>query len=499
MTDRSVAVIGGGPAGLFTARLLKRDDPSLDVTVYERNGTDTATFGFGVGLTEATMKNVRAADPQAAEAIRAASWAGHDLRLRHVDGDTTRDIALHGARNLAIGRARLLEVLEELAVEVGVRIEHGRHVTAVEVDADVIVAADGVKSATRAAVADEVGFKEVVGRGLYMWCGLGVAIHDAFFSARRSGDALFVTHAYPYDESHSTFLLETDDESFVAAGLDVFDAETPAGANDDRSIALLEEVFAEDLGHHRLLTNRSRWSRFSTVSLERWSTGNIVFVGDTAHTAHYTLGSGTKLALEDAIALSTALREHDGLGEAFAAYEAARRPAVERFKHLAYRSQRWWESYSLRVAARPEQIALSYMTRAGNLTVADFAATEPDTAAIALERLGTEPPTDPHLVDDWILAHAETFDDTRTADLVTWSEPDVWGDAADRAVADLRTDLVHLTGPDDVLSVDARIDLAERIKLTSNRSVFVSIPAAARAAGAAAIAADRCDGIQLTS
>lgn len=498
MTHRTVAVIGGGPAGLFTARLLKLDDPDTTVTVYERNGTDTATFGFGVGLTEATMANVNGADPEAAEAIRAASWAGHDLRLRHVEGTRTRDVTLHGARNLAIGRATLLGVLERLAVRSGVEIRHASHVTATELDADVIVAADGARSATRAAVADQVGYSEKVGRGLYMWCGLDVAVPDAFFSARWAGDALFVTHAYPYDDNRSTFLLETDEESFAAAGLDAFDAATPPGASDDRSIALLQEVFADDLGHRELLANRSRWSRFSTVSLARWSTGNIVFVGDTAHTAHYTLGSGTKLAMEDAIALAVALREHDDVAAAFDAYEAARRPAVQRFKNLAERSQRWWESYRLRVSDDPERIALSYMTRAGNLSVVDFARNEPATAIAALRRLG-EPPAEPERIDDWILSRAARLDPSATTDVVDWTDPDVWGPVADEMISGLRTGTVHLTGPDDAVSVGARIDLAERIKLTSDRSVFVSLPASARAAGAAAIAAARCDGVELTA
>ncbi|MCF8607609.1 FAD-dependent monooxygenase [Gordonia sp. HY442] len=499
MKHRSVAVIGGGPAGLFTARLVKIADPSVEVTVYERNGTDTATFGFGVGLTEATMTNVGRADPEAAESIRAASWAGHDLRLRHVIDDVARDIPLHGARNLAIGRAQLLDVLERLAIGSGVVVRHGARVTAAELDADVIVAADGVRSATRAAVADEVGFTETVGRGLYMWCGLNAAVRDAFFAARWSGDALFVTHAYPYDLNHSTFLLETDERSFAEAGLGAFDATAPASESDERSIALLEKVFAEELGYRRLLANRSRWSRFSTVSLERWSVRNTVFVGDTAHTAHYTLGSGTKLALEDAIALARALGEHDDRAEAFAAYEAARRPAVERFKHLAHRSQRWWETYRLRVeAATPEEIALSYMTRAGNLSVRDFADSEPATAYAALERLGAHPPTDTGALDGWILSRAETFDPTAQFDEVMWLGSDAWGQIADKKIEGLTGDTVYVAGPPDARSVDERIDLAERIKLTSNRTVFVAAPDEFRSVAATAVAAARCDGVDFT-
>lgn len=495
MAPRTIAVIGGGPAGLFAARLIARADPRADVTVYERNDTDTATFGFGVGLTEATMTNVAAADPEAADAIRAAGWRGHDLHLRHVSEETTRDITLHGARNLAIGRAVLLAVLERLAVAAGVTVRHGAQVTADQLDADVIIAADGVRSATRAAVADQVGYRAEPGRGHYMWCGLDIAIRDAFFSARRAGDALFVAHAYPYAADRSTFLLETDPESFRAAGLDAFAAQTAAGDSDRQSLALLEAVFAPDLENRPLLANRSRWSRFATVSLDRWSTGNIVFVGDTAHTAHYTIGSGTKLALEDAIALVQALCDGGSIGDAFVAYEAARRPPVDRFKHLAARSQRWWESYPLRVDAPPERIALSYMTRAGKLTIADFARTEPATAAAALALLGGDPPSDPAALDSWVLARAAVPEPSRATARASWAEPDVWSTRADRFVADLPASPLRLDGPDDPISVDARIDMAERVTMTSDRHVFVQLPASARSTGAAAVAAGRCAGI----
>lgn len=496
MTQRTIAVIGGGPAGLFAARLIKLTQPSASVTVYERNAHDAGTFGFGVGLTESTMRNIDLADPQAAERVRDASRAGHDLKLRHVDGD----VVLHGARNLAIGRAELLTELNALALHAGVRIEYGSRVGVDDLEADVIVAADGIRSATRARFADQLGVHESLGRGRYMWCGIDFAVDSAFFAARSSGDALFVTHAYPYTEDRSTFLLEVDDESFAAAGLDAFDAATAPGETDSASIDLLSDVFADDLKQRPLLGNRSRWARFSTIGLDRWSTGNVVLLGDAAHTAHYTLGSGTKLALEDAIALADGLAGHADIGDALAAYEAARRPAIDRFKLLAGRSQRWWESYRLRYRQAPAELALSYMTRAGNLTVADFARHEPSTAIAALSPLGGEPPTAPGELDDWILARcAPTPADAETI-RITWTAPDVWSPAADRVVSDVgsRRSVVELDGPADSTAVGARIDLAERLRLTTEAHTVVLLPNDFRSQAAAAIATRRTHAVRLT-
>ncbi|WP_162140720.1 FAD-dependent monooxygenase [Jongsikchunia kroppenstedtii] len=488
-----IAVIGGGPAGLFAARLIKLNQPSTDVVVYERNGSDVATFGFGVGLTEATMSNIAAADPHASELVRQASHAGHDLQLR----TGTASVPLHGARNLAIGRAELLAVLTKLALEAGVTIRDGQRVLVDDITADVIVAADGVRSATRAKYAEQLGVHESIGRGLYMWCGTDFAVDSAFFSSRTLGDGLYVAHAYPYTSERSTFLLETDDETWDAVGLGEFDAATAPGESDERSLAILTEAFADELAGHRLLANRSRWARFSTIGLDRWWADNVVFLGDAAHTAHYTLGSGTKLAMEDAIALSQALAGTSDIAAAFAEYETRRRPPVDRFKLLAARSQRWWESYRLRYQAPAEQIALSFMTRAGNLSVADFARNEPETAAAALASLGGGRPSDPSELDDWIMTRMTPATDAPVAD-VHWREPDVWGREADTVVTSLASArAVRLDGPDDDSAVGARIDLAERIRLTSNAMTIVALPDKDRTQGTSAVAARRCDRIEL--
>lgn len=504
--SRKIDIIGGGPAGLYAAFLLKVRDPQLQVTVRERM-SGAETFGFGVGLTESTMRNLAAAHPGTAEEVRSASYAGHDLRLK--GGGTS--VQLHGARNLAIGRATLLQILSRAALKVGVEIVEGREADATQLDSDVIIAADGVGSRTREQYAEQLGVHSTAGATRFVWCGADFAVDSAFFSAARQGDALFVLHAYPYAQDRSTFLIEVDETTWQAAGLEANDQSTPRGETDHASVALLEEVFASELHGLGLLTNRTRWSRFVNLTVPRWSIDNVVLVGDAAHTAHYTLGSGTKLALEDSIALVDALVGESSVSDAFAAYEAVRRPPIERFKKLAHRSQAWWDTYRLRAELPPERLALSYMTRSGNLTLVDYATQEFQSAQRALGWLGDDVPSDIGGIEDWILSRPLDTPDLQLSrrllaagqaggDLaeVAWSQPDVWGreaDAVSTAIAgnaDGRP--VLLTGSDGPESVAARVDFAERLRFEGRRPVGVRLPAeGARTTAATAIAAARLD------
>ncbi|KQY55493.1 MULTISPECIES: FAD-dependent monooxygenase [unclassified Nocardioides] len=505
--SRKVAVVGGGPAGLYFARLLKRADPALEVVVHERMDGTAETFGFGVGLTESTMRNLRSADPETAERVREASHVGHELRLHGHDGI----VPLHGARNLAIGRARLLEILTDAAMAVGVEIRRGVRVDATSLDADVVVAADGVTSATRDKYAAEFGVRSRLGRSRFVWCGADFAVDSAYFSAARRGDSLFVTHAYPYSPDRSTFLIEVDDLTWRDSGLEDFDRQVQPGESDRASVALLEEVFASDLRGRGLLTNRTRWSRFTNLTLDTWSHENVVLLGDAAHTAHYTLGSGTKLALEDAIALAEALVGEASVADAFAAYEGARRPSVERFKKLAHRSQAWWDSYRHRHEWSADRLALSYMTRSGNLMLSDYAGEQLPAARRALAWLGENVPDQAGELEGWVLAQpldhpgmelagrSVSRDGLKVAAAVReigWSEPDVWSEAADRLVSRMRgsDDLpILLTGPDAPDAVPARVDLAERLRMELSRPIGVQVPVAATSLAATAVAAGRAD------
>lgn len=511
MPHRHVDVIGGGAAGLYAARLLKISRPGWSVTVHERMHGSGETFGFGVVLTESTMDNLVRADPASAADIRSVSHSGHALHMRR-GGD---QIDLHGARNLAIGRNTLLEVLAAHARDAGVNVVTGSQTEASECNGDIVIAADGVRSKTREKLATELGAEVSLGRGLYLWCGTDFALDDSMFSPARTEHGLFVTHAYPYAPDRSTFLIETDEASWRAAGMDQSDAAITDGTSDEYSLDYLQHAFAEELHGHRLLGNRSRWQRFRTVHLDRWSYGNTILIGDAAHTAHYTLGSGTKLALEDAIALTDNLLAEDHIASAFARYEQQRRPAVERFQRLAARSQRWWESFPQRIEQPMARLATGFMTRAGNIDL-DRLVTHAD--ELLLQALhcysttaGNALPDD---IIDWVLdqpwsngttsVSARVIDDMTMLDSVTditWSQPDPFSADADAVLTKALREpgaVVRLRGDDHLTAVQGRIDLGERLRLEHSIPVLVDLPAGTRAEAAAGLLCGRCDLVHFT-
>lgn len=534
---RRIDVIGGGPGGLYAARLIKRARPECQVTVHER-GEAGDTFGFGVGLTGATVRNLAAADPQSAADIQAVSYSGHGLELRSEDGTS---VPLHGARNLAIARKALLDVLARRAADVGVDIRYGSRVDVGDLGGDVIIAADGARSAVREKLAAELGAHVSLGRGRFLWCGVEVALPDATFAPVRTEHGLFVAHAYPYADGLSTFLVETDEDTWRRAGLDGAHAATPRGESDQQSLRYLEQAFTAELGGRRLLGNRSTWSRFPTVRLRHWHHDNVVLIGDAAHTAHYTLGSGTKLAMEDAIALSENLLAHADISDAFAGYERARRSSVTRFQRRAARSQAWWESFIQRSAVPVAQLAVSFMTRAGNLTLAHFAAEHPQVVSDALASYAPgEAPRQGEPLTDWVLSRsfrggrittarrqlkrADTadwvvvpatstqLDSTRTgtetrptAVVIHCDVTDPRDEAVDtvvdqcmRAVVD-GADAVWLTGSSDRAAALARLATAELARIHTGAVTVVDVPRHRRDDAAAGLVSGRCDLVMLTS
>ena len=514
---RRLAVLGGGPSGLYAARLLKLRRPALEVTVHERNDP-SETFGFGIALTGATQRNLAAADPDSCAAIRRAGLPLTAQELRLPGGSVT----IAGGETVGVGRAALLRVLLEHADTAGAKLEIG-HREPGEIDADLILACDGANSTVRAGLAGELGAQVSVGRELYLWCGTDFALPHNTFIPVTTEHGTFVAHAYPYAADRSTVLVETSEATWRAAGFDVTTAALDgdrSGASDEASLASLEAAFADHLGGHRLLGNRTRWLRFSTVSCRHWHHGRSVLLGDAAHTAHYSLGSGTKLAMEDAIALSASLLESDDVEAGLCVYEAARRPSVARIQRLARRSQLWWESFPSRRGLPGAQTALAYMTRAGNVTLEQLRATNPDLVAAALCDFSADGDGDVDLdgaggglagwaLDRPLARNGRCFatrvlpDRAPADDLVVATMPadvpDAWGPEATKFVESVRTvqaggaDGVRLTGRSDREAVLDRLALGERIRLETGVLTVVEGPEELQDDLAAGLASGRVD------
>ncbi|AHH19900.1 putative monooxygenase [Nocardia nova SH22a] len=509
MKLETVAVLGGGPGGLYAARLLKRSHPDAEVTVYEQGSPDK-TFGFGVGLASRTQRNLRAADSSSLEDIIAGAHP-HEMSMR-VGDDISR--ISHGEL-LAIARTTLLAVLQRHAEEAGVRLRFGRRQTLDDLDADLIVAADGVNSATRTALADTIEPNIRTGTGLYLWCGTDFALPSAVFTPVTTEHGTFVAHAYPYTDDRSTFLIETDQKTWERAGFDRTTEHTPAAESDRESLAYLEQAFAKTLDGHRLIGNRTRWLRFRTVTCRRWHAGNVVLLGDAAHTAHYSIGSGTKLAMEDAIALDRAIEESTTIEEALDEYERRRRADVEHLQAIAARSEHWWDSFPERCTLPVDQLMINYMTRAGKVSLERFADSAPEVALRGIaEYAGVDRGAVPRSDSvSWVLdqpltrsgrqfasrlAPAELRDDPSMLTIVVELDS-AWGDRADALLAGLPSSgIVWLTGKSSRPDVLDRMDLAERITWSSDATIVVEVPEDCRGDAAAGLASGRTHLVHLT-
>ena len=357
-----IACVGGGPGGLFFATLIKQADPAVEVTVFERNQPDDV-FGFGVVFSDATLAGIHRADPVLREALtdHGRHWDSIEVRLK---GER---ITCGGNGMAAIHRRTLLALLRARATEVGVDLRYGVEVSGPEelADRDLVVAADGTNSRFRERLAAELRPRVDVATAKFIWFGTDYMFDGLTFIHQRGPHGVFAVHGYPISPDVSTFIVETDEETWRAAGLDEFDVNSPPGPSDEKSRRYLEELFAEQIDGRRLLVNNSRWANFRTRRTDRWHTGNVVFLGDAVHTAHFSVGSGTKMAMEDAVALVAGLTEHPrDLDAALAAYENARKPQVDRIQSLARPSLAWWEHFGrYHDAFEPLQFAFHFLSR----------------------------------------------------------------------------------------------------------------------------------------
>ncbi|MBD0329999.1 MAG: FAD-dependent monooxygenase [Thermoleophilia bacterium] len=357
-----VEIVGGGPGGLYLAILLRRADPTIEVRVLERNAPD-ATFGFGVVFSEETLGALRDADAETHLAITDtfARWDRVDIRYRG------RLLSSRGHSFSAIARTRLLEILQRRAAAVGAELRFGVEVDALP-EADLVVGADGVNSFVRRQ--RDFGTRVAPEGSKYVWFGTDL-VFDAFtFVFRETEHGLFNVHAYPYDERMSTFIVECPEPVWRAAGLDEMD--------EGESLAFCEQLFARELRGHELLSNRSLWMDFLKVENRTWHDGNVVVLGDAAHTAHFSIGSGTKLALEDAIALANALERRGwDVEAALVDYELERTPAVERTQTAASESAGYFRRVGSYAHLEPLQFAFNLLTRSGRITHATLGVRDP--------------------------------------------------------------------------------------------------------------------------
>jgi anthraniloyl-CoA monooxygenase len=358
-----IVCIGGGPAGLYFAILMKLRDPFHRVSVIERNRADD-TFGWGVVFSDETLRNLKGGDPQTEQRISDsfAHWDDIDI---HFKG---RVIRSGGHGFCGIERKRLLNILQERAVDLGVRLQFEREVKDIDefADADVIVAADGINSAIRTRYAEHFQPSIDVRSNRFAWLGTH-KLFDAFtFVFVETEWGWFQAHAYRFNADTSTFIVETREESWRAAGLDRMEVA--------ESVAFCERLFAPWLDGNSLLTNMrhlrgSQFINFQRVSNAHWVKDRIVLMGDAAHTAHFSIGSGTKLALEDAIGLAQAIDRSGGhIPNALAAYEAERRIEVLKIQSAARNSTEWFENVARYTQLEPEQFAYSLLTRSQRIS-----------------------------------------------------------------------------------------------------------------------------------
>jgi anthraniloyl-CoA monooxygenase len=355
-----VHVIGGGPAGLYFAILMKKNWPDTAITVFERNRPDD-TFGFGVVFSDQTLETFEAYDRESYRAITDHFAYWDDIEI-HFKGTVHR---IGGNGFCGCSRMTLLRLLHDRARALGVELKFHTEVDpnlSAHAEADLIVAADGVNSGIRQTAPQHFGTKIDYRPNKFTWMGSTRAFDAFTFFFRETEYGIFIAHCYQYEPGRSTWVLEVQADTFERAGLGKLD--------EAQSALFLEQVFKEELRGHRLLINRSMWRNFPRISNEHWVKGNIVLIGDAKATAHWSIGSGTKLAMEDAIALYDAFRQTGGrdVAAALSHFETARRDEVEKTQHAADVSLVWFEHVDRFWSIDPHLFAFGLMTRSKAIT-----------------------------------------------------------------------------------------------------------------------------------
>ena len=371
-----IACLGGGPAGLYFAILMKKAFPEAAIVVHERNKADD-TFGFGVVFSDETLGNFEAADEPTYREIRRLFRYWGDIET-HLGDEVVRSTG-HGFCGMS--RRRLLQVFHARCRELGVELRFESDVVDDStVQADLVVACDGINSAVRARHADHFQPSLDWRKCKFTWLGTTLPMDAFTFWFERTEFGVFQVHAYPFEEGLGTFIVECTEEAWRAAGLDK--------ADEAATIAFCERVFARKLGGHKLVANRSIWRTFPTVRCGAWTKGNLVLIGDAAHTAHFSIGSGTKLAMEDAIALRDAFVRHgvQDVPATLAKYEEERKTEVLKLQKAAQTSLEWFENSARYMDQDPVEFTFNLMTRSKRITYENLRKRDPELVRRATER-----------------------------------------------------------------------------------------------------------------
>ena len=363
-----ITITGGGPAGLYFAILMKKADAAHNIKIYERNGPDD-TFGWGVVFSGKTLANLRAADQESHAEIRREFEAWDNVDVVHRD----EKISIHGNSFSGIARLRLLKILQRRAEELGVEVSYRTEIQDLEPlrqDCDLFVGADGVNSTVRLRYAEKFKPDLDARRHRYIWYGTNQLFHGLTLTFRENETGTFAAHSYKFNKTTSTFIVECDPQTWERAGF--------AKMSDDETREYVGEVFAADLNGNRLLSNNSKWINFLLVKNTDWHFENVVLLGDALHTAHFSIGSGTKLAMEDAIALAQSFSTTSDVKTALASFTATRRPVIEDYQAAAFESMKWFENAAQYMHFTPIELAFSVMMRSGRLSYEDLKRRDPN-------------------------------------------------------------------------------------------------------------------------